>query len=162
MNNEQQQIIDEAYRNYFKYTINGIETGLDKIKGYLDGCLVEYDGYYEHFTNPSFAYGYRTHNQEQFINKIKTDPEFSEKWGLKIEERELHSEERKTLYREHCMKNFWALKLHGTTLHYEHCMKDFWDLKITGINEVDYENANIPTKLITLTYKNKTIECYEN
>ena len=25
---------------------------------------------------------------EEFINKCKTDPEFSEKWGLKIEERE--------------------------------------------------------------------------
>lgn len=26
-------------------------------------------------------------SQEQFINKCKTDSEFSEKWGLKIEER---------------------------------------------------------------------------
>ena len=25
---------------------------------------------------------------QEFINKCKTDPEFSEKWGLKIEERE--------------------------------------------------------------------------
>ena len=99
--------------------------------------------------------------KEEFINKCKTDNEFSEKWGLKIEERELHSEERKTLYREHCMKNFWALKLHGTTLHYEHCMKDFWDLKITGINEVDYENANIPTKLISIKYQNETVITYE-
>jgi hypothetical protein len=30
----------------------------------------------------------------EFINKCKTDPEFSEKWGLKIEERELSYDER--------------------------------------------------------------------
>jgi hypothetical protein len=93
MNKEQQELLNEVYEKYLEYTINGIETGLDKIKGYLDGCLVEYDGYYEHFTNPSFAYGYRTYNQEEFINKCKTDPEFSEKWGLKIEERELNVDE---------------------------------------------------------------------
>ena len=87
MNKEQQELLDEAYEKYLEYTINGIETGLDKIKGYLDGCLVEYDVYYEHFTNPSFAYGYRTYNQEEFINKCKTDFEFSQRWGLKIEER---------------------------------------------------------------------------
>jgi hypothetical protein len=27
--------------------------------------------------------------KEEFINKIKTDPEFSVKWGLKIEEQEI-------------------------------------------------------------------------
>jgi len=30
---------------------------------------------------------------ESFINKCKTDPEFSEKWGLKIGERELNDDE---------------------------------------------------------------------
>ena len=29
-------------------------------------------------------------SQEEFINKCKTDSEFSEKWGLKIEEREVY------------------------------------------------------------------------
>ena len=112
-------------------------------------------------------------SKEDFIKTIKGNDEivkkmgkrycdkFSQEWGIHIEERELSSEERKTLYREHCMKNFWALKLHGTTLHYEYCMKDFWDLKITGMNEVDYEKANIPTKVIALIYQNETIEIYE-
>lgn len=80
------QIIDEAYEKYLKHTIIGIELGFDAIKGYLDGCLVEYDGHYEHFTNPSFAYGFRTHKKEEFIKKCKTDTEFSEKWGLQIKE----------------------------------------------------------------------------
>lgn len=127
------QIIDEAWSNYRTAFVEG------HVHQELDKCLPI----------------------EEFIEEIKSDNEFSEKCGLKIEERELSSEERKTLYHEHCMKNFWALKLHGTTLHYEHCMKDFWDLKITEMNEVDYEKANIPTKVITLTLNNEKIESYE-
>ena len=33
-------------------------------------------------------------SKEDFIRKIKTDSEFSQKWGLHIEERELSLEER--------------------------------------------------------------------
>ena len=146
MNKEQQELLDEAYEKYLEYTINGIETGLDKIKGYLDGCLVEYDGYYEHFTNPSFAYGYRTYNQEEFINKCKTDSEFSERWGLKIEERELSLEERtKILISKSDNK------------------KDFYDRngRLIIEDELVLNESNIPTKLITITYNNKTIESYE-
>ena len=140
MNEEQQELLDEAYEKYLEYTINGIETGLDKIKGYLDGCLVEYDGYYEHFTNPSFAYGYRTYNQEEFINKCKTDTEFSERWGLKIEERELCKLERINVAIEKKLTHKTA-----------HLTKDF-----------DYQKwcdeQNIPTKLITIIYNDKTID----
>jgi len=139
MNKEQQELLNEVYEKYLKYTINGIETGLDKIKGYLDNCLVEYDGYYEHFTNPSFAYGYRTHNQQEFINKCKTYTEFSEKWGLKIEERELRLEER------HDIKEQYGFD----------CRK----LAKPSIKQLD--DANIPTRLITITYNDKTIESYE-
>lgn len=72
----------DAYKNYLKHTITGVDGGLDRIAGYMDGCLVEFDGHYEHFsTNPSFAYGFRPHTQEEFINKIKTDDEFAKKWG---------------------------------------------------------------------------------
>ena len=138
MNKEQQELLDEAYEKYLEYTINGIETGLDKIKGYLDGCLVEYDGYYEHFTNPSFAYGYRTYNQEEFINKCKTDSEFSERWGLKIEERELSLEERNNVYKRQ------------------------WEPGVSELSHDRFNSLNIPTKLITITYNDKTIESYEN
>jgi thymidylate synthase len=71
----------DAYKNYLKHTITGVENGLDRIKGHLDNCLVEFEGSYEHFTNPSFAYGFRPHTQEEFINKIKNDDEFAKKWG---------------------------------------------------------------------------------
>jgi hypothetical protein len=138
MNKEQQELLDEAYEKYLEYTINGIETGLDKIKGYLDGCLVEYDVYYEHFTNPSFAYGYRTYNQEEFINKCKTDFEFSQRWGLKIEERELSLEERNNVYKRQ------------------------WEPGVSELSHDRFNSLNIPTKLITITYNDKKIESYEN
>jgi len=145
MNKEQQDLLNEVYEKYLKYTINGIETGLDKIKGYLDNCLVEYDGYYEHFTNPSFAYGYRTHNQQEFINKCKTDDEFAEKWGLKIEERQLSLEERMDLINKMNLRSYsnwqnWSVE------EMEDRMNNDW---------------NIPTRLITITYNNKTITSYE-
>ena len=71
----------DAYKNYLKYTVIGVNAGLDILKGYLDNCLVEFDSYYEHFTNPSFQYGYRPLTQEEFINKIKTDDGFAKKFG---------------------------------------------------------------------------------
>jgi thymidylate synthase len=71
----------DAYKRYLIHTIEGVKNGFDRIKGHLDDCLVEFDGSYEHFSNPSFQYGYRPHTQEEFINKIKTDDEFANKWG---------------------------------------------------------------------------------
>ena len=132
-----EQIIDEVYNKYLVYTIEGVKNGFDRIKGYLDNCLVEYDGYYEHFTNPSFAYGYRTYNQEEFINKCKTDNEFSERWGLKIEERELSLEERNNVYKKQ------------------------WEPGVSELSHDRFNSLNIPTKLITITYNDKTITSYE-
>ena len=80
-------------------------------------------------------------SQEEFINKCKTDSEFSEKWGLKIEERELSEKERIVL----------------SGYDYENRGGIGWNmLKET----VDMDNS-IPTKLITITYNNETIEIYE-
>ena len=76
-----------------------------------------------------------------FINKCKTDSEFSEKWGLKIEERELSLEERQKLYEGEFTPGIKVIN-------------DHWlNSKLT--------TRNIPTKLITLTYNNETIESYE-
>ncbi len=79
--------------------------------------------------------------KEEFIDKIKTDKEFSGKWGLKIEERELSNKER--------------INLAG--FDYENRGGIGWNM----IKEtVDEDNA-IPRKLITVTYNNETIEIYE-
>jgi hypothetical protein len=111
MNNEQQQIIDKAYENYTNslfYDFSG------DVKGYR---------LHEHLS------------QEEFINKCKTDTEFSEKWGLKIEEQELSWEERET---------------YGYEINIDGILTEEWADKL-----------RLPTKLITITYNNERIESYE-
>jgi hypothetical protein len=83
---------------------------------------------------------------QEFIDKCKTNPEFSEKWGLKIEERELSLEERIRIY---------ALK-EGQT--YEEFVTN-WNTDEQWLE--DLSDTTIPTKLITITYNDKTIESYE-
>ena len=78
-------------------------------------------------------------SKDLFIFEIKNNPEFSEKWGLKIEERKLSLEER---------IDYWL-------------SKDDFRFTDAIINEEDYESFGFPTKLITLTYNNETIEVYE-
>ncbi len=80
---------------------------------------------------------------QEFINKCKTDTEFSERWGLKIEERELTYSERYKIW---------------FTNNFETGMEYCEDVKPDFDNEY-YEPT--PTKLITVTYNDKTIESYE-
>ena len=114
------QIIDEVYENYTQTKIiktNSGETHISPI------------GHYNGMT------------KEQFINKCKTNPEFSETWGLKIEEREL-SEKERIIFAGYDYENGGGIG---------------WNM----IREtVDMDNS-IPRKLITLTYNNETIESYE-
>jgi hypothetical protein len=87
----------------------------------------------------------------EFINKCKTNSEFSKTWGLKIEERELSLEERGELFRK------------------TYPGKSVDDFAPSGMEvqsirhqlDARYNKANIPTKLITITYKNERIESYE-
>jgi hypothetical protein len=81
--------------------------------------------------------------EEEFINKCKTDTEFSERWGLNIEERELSLEERVRIYGVDKIQT-------NDAGYYEHSYTQF---------KVD--EAKIPTKLITITYNDKTITSYE-
>jgi len=125
MSKEQQELLDEVYKNYVKWweksddSCNLTEEQSNKWLKLIDGGLQ-----------------WAPFSQEEFINKCKTDTEFSEKWGLKIEERELSEDER-----------------------YELCAAQ--KSKMTAISEEDYIKYNIPTKLITITYNDKTIESYE-
>jgi hypothetical protein len=128
MNKEQQKLLNEAYKNYSKKMM------YHPVENWLD--------------DENDEKTYRQLSQEEFINKCKTDLEFSEKWGLAIKEQELSDEERmKTLTkneqrliyeRVQSFKNVRSKKL-----------KDFLD------------EQNIPTKLITISYNDKTIESYE-
>ena len=107
----------------------------------------------EAYVNYSIVAGMSTQveslKKEEFINKCKTDKTFSEKWGLKIEERELSRDERCDEY----------IKRHPKETN-----DGILNYKWIGDNlctHEDYDKWNIPTKLITITYNDKTIESYE-
>ena len=131
------QIIDEAYENYEEITNNfQLENPIDDfIIKTLRGEMIKIE--------TEDGDDYRILTQEEFINKCKTDPEFSEKWGLKIEERELSLEERHQL-----ALPIWKEK-YGP-------LADM--MVLTNVDNTPYK---IPRKQITLTYNNETIESYE-
>jgi hypothetical protein len=110
MNNERyNQIIDEAYINYVTKLA---KTSYLSLRERLE--------------------------VEEFISLIKQSKEFSEKWGLKIEERELSLEERNDIYKKQ------------------------WEPGASELIHDRFDALNIPTKLITVTYKDEKIEVYEN
>jgi len=127
MNKEKyNQIIDEVYENYIQNTPENHVIGSDSDP--LKLSMV-----WKRKNDSSSGYPILERlTQEEFIRKCKTNPEFSEKWGLKIEERELSFNERI----KHIVN---SLKSNAPLLMEE-------DEK---------------TKLITLTYNNETIESYE-
>jgi hypothetical protein len=98
------------------------------------------DVYREHCLEQS---KYLTHGGtiQEFIKKIKTDDKFSEKWGLKIEERELSLDER---------NKWFQINLNGNNP----LMKSDW-------KDFELDQQNIPTKQITLEYNNEKTYYYE-
>ena len=81
------------------------------------------------------------HSKETFINECKTDKEFSERWGLKIEEQELSHDERIILMNK-------KLGVTDTLPQYYN-------------TDDEMDKNNVPTKLITVTYNSETIEIFE-
>jgi hypothetical protein len=131
MNNEQQELLDEAYKNYLQHYSDEYNEEQKKLqKNPLHWMEMEY-------TN------IRPYPKEEFIRKCKTDKDFSEKWGLKIEQRELSLEERYKI----------ALPI----------WKEKYGLLANMMVSTNVDNTpyNIPTKLITIKYNDKTIESYE-
>jgi|688.fasta_scaffold357222_2 hypothetical protein len=120
MNNERyNQIIEDVYKNYL------IEDGR-----ILPNMSKE----------KMTELGYRL-TQEEFIDKCKTDTKFSEKWGLKIEERELSLIER-------------------YDIHPRYLTEDKLDLLFEFATDENLDKLGVPGKLITLAYDNETIKNY--
>jgi hypothetical protein len=130
MSKEQQELLDDAYNRYRATTIKEFYEDTKELRKW---ATVEGPG---------------GHKKEEFINKCKTDTEFSEKWGLKIEERELSLEERVTIFNQ---------------------KKEKGEIVVPEFNSVGDMNAwtskildnNIPNKLITITYNDTKLESYE-
>jgi hypothetical protein len=132
MNEEQQELLDEVYETYTNYplaTIQDHHTNILYQNLYKGWCI----RIGRSIVSPDPT---RHLTKEEFINKCKTDSEFSQKWGLKIEERGLRKDERHKLLTQQMSK-------------------------LRAIRDEDYIQYNIPTKLITITYNDKTIESYE-
>jgi hypothetical protein len=121
MNKEQEELLDEVYGNYVNWVLSD-ENQNNKNE------IVKI---------PNL--------KEEFINKCKTNPEFSETWGLKIEEREFSVIER-IVIAENSTEVIPGFDSHFDTDEDVHKVLDTWD---------------IPTKLITITYKETIIESYE-
>ena len=162
MNKERyNQIIDEVYETYNKEIIrqreiqkeevNRLRSQWKRVRVSLIELLTK-----EEFINKcktddalsikwreeyrDFRYGSKE-EIEHLSKHYKTDPEFSEKWGLTIEERELSLLERYELMKK--LDN-WI------PVHYKEP------------KTMEYmDKHNIPTKLITITYNNETVESYE-
>ncbi len=128
MNKEQEELLEERYLNHIR-TIRK-----ETVQPLLDlGWCVE------------FAYP----TKKSFIDQCKTDSEFSEKWGLKIEERELSLEERSFIANSNHYEVAQKIKMF-TGIDEDHTLHKFLD------------DNNVPTKQITLTYNDKTITSYES
>jgi hypothetical protein len=125
MNKEQEELLDAAYEKYSKEYEKDNSIGMCLLVARLDGKKT-----------------YRKPHKEMFVGLCTSDKTFSEKWGLKIEERELSLEER-----------HYILTKTKLLIPISDDVKDNW---IETLNE-----KNIPTKLITITYNDKTIESYE-
>jgi hypothetical protein len=107
----------------------------NKIKPLLADMTID-ESYEDYKNKTEIMMGHGFHgtllSKEEFINKCKTNPEFSETWGLKIEERELSLDEEL----EYMMGKVFS-------------------------EEALTHQVKIPTKAITITYNDKTIESYE-
>jgi hypothetical protein len=81
-------------------------------------------------------------DKETFIKSIKNYSMFAERWRLKIDERELSHQERSDL--KNSPPYDYGKPANGKLI----------DVRLLDSN-------NVPTKLITITYQDKTIESYE-
>jgi hypothetical protein len=91
------------------------------------------------------------HIKSTFIDKCKHSIEYSIRWGLIIEERELSTSERGDLFRKTYPYN---------------SIDDFapGGMEVQSISHqlnTRYDRAKIPTKLITITYNDTKLESYE-
>ena len=127
----------------------------ERYEGIIDGAYKLYSNEYEKDNSIGLCLlvqrvdgraTYRKPDREMFIALCTHDTSFSEKWGLKIEERELSLEERTKLL-----------------VNKSDNKKDFYDRngRLIVEDESILNDSDIPSKLITLTYKNETIEVYE-
>ena len=86
----------------------------------------------------------RQETKDEFVKRIKSDKDFSERWGLKIVERELSLEER---------YNIWFINNYETGME-----RHFNPDRLPDFSDPYWEST--PTKELTITYNNEIINYY--
>ena len=135
MNKEQQELLDEVYQNYVKWVESSENQNnkneIVKIPDSKETLIKTIKG------------------DDEIVKKMgkRYCDEFSEKWGLKIEERELSLEERFNI--RYPGGKFSVFQENYPNTHKRNNPNDLLDA------------FDIPTKLITITYNDKTITSYE-
>jgi hypothetical protein len=129
-----------------------VEMELEKItkeiyNKFIDDAYKNYGDSHTTFLNGFTMVKPMVHSKETFINECKSNEKFAKKWGVKITERELSFEERKK----------YGIDILGyeSLLDYGHSQNDD-DIILELLNE-----WNIPTKIITLQYKEEKVSYYE-
>lgn len=120
---EQQELLESAYNNFIynpDYKAKSVADLMSSQAGQLVKCPT----------------------MKEFVNKCKTDTEFSEKWGLTIGERELSFEERHMLWDDEGK---------------EANVSPYMEKQLSSM----LDKENIPTKLVTITYNDIKLERYE-
>ena len=130
------QIVDEVYGKFITIAISFKE-------GYENGEILGSQQHIDNmFSNPDELI---ILTKKQFVEKCKTNKEFSEDWGLKIEERELSLKERTEILKDQSDNKEYFYDNEGNLI-----IESEWVLN----------KSNTPTKLITVTYNNETLLYY--
>lgn len=125
------EIIDEVYNDYWEETFKSQGTEwVESIPGMNLGT-------------GEMTIVYRQYRKEDLIDKIKIDSNFSNKFKLKIKEKELSLTERRMMVSQEMFNQVYTGGGPETLSHQE-C--DQW---------------NIPKKLITIKYKKEKIQVYK-
>ena len=131
MNKEQEELLDEAYENFVKSIEN------NRPEGYVRKVMTK----------------------SEFMKESNFNKDFREYWGLKIEERELSDDEIVEYYYKHIKpNNKW--KKNGNSYYYYSENNNMW-FAHSGSDIFFGMRPNCPTRAITITYNDKTIESYE-
>ena len=130
------QIIDSTYKSYLRKAKN--QTTEDLFGSMIKGDEIIH-GMLEAHTRDFIPY-----TREQFIDKCKTDKEFSERCGLEIEERDLYLVEMIRLAKYENEEEIIKTRKENINQISERLLKD-----------------NIPTRAISLIYKGEKLEIYE-
>lgn len=135
------KLFNDAYQNLYKFT------NKEKYNELIDKAYSDYcESFKDSIVEP--------HTKELFINKCKHNIEYSIRWGLKIEEKNLTRDERYDLMPFITGHTKEAIKLrkwvNGRTMPDGSSYHEEW-----------IDSYKIPRKLITIIYNNETTEVYE-